>query len=1206
MPLYRTAFRTPIAPEYAHAGFPEQLSAVTTTVPHPASVTGGALQKYQTVTKFNTLGQITEQTDANQRKTKYTYVQPGEQPAASYIAAIDKIKRIEYPDGKAVNYTYPASKVVSVDERTGVISEQELNGFGWVSASRTKKSDLTIIEETNYAYDLNGNVLTETTSRSVTGGTETVVRTHAYDAANRLLETTITKQGPGDTQPVPQPSPTGKIEYNLAGQKRSEIRKRQIAPNVWQDLITRYDYDPRGHMTRVTHPDGKFTESKFDAAGRLTNSIDRSGRVTEHKYDGAGRLQETIRPDKTSTFTHYDAAGRVDTRRDARGKITSYQRTPGQEKVIYPRLDNQPVSEPDQFVESLFDGAGNLTDSIDSKGNRTHYVVDALNRISEVWLYPAGGGASIMQRKTVYDLAVPTGTEYAGVVSATVEIDADQKKTFFGNDGLSRLKAVTIGYQSVKEATTVYSYDEAGNLKEQKDAEGRITNFEYDSLNRRTKRILPLLSGQTEEERFYEQFWYDDVGNLKQKRTFKNDILTYETDAVGRLLKRMHGQNLLAELKYRSDGQRASMKYPAGNDFQEVTYEYEADRLHKKITRQGPAVDNITTTVGAIEYDWDPAGNLTKLQVGTSHVVTYDWNARGQLDKVWVNGVSQPTQYTYNELGDLAEMLYPNQLKTVFGHNAQRHLTDVNVTRLGNPRASFNYNPSTPPDRSLALSGMRRAARETIGGASRDVDYDYDPLNRLTKEVIGSTQITYDTAPGYDNVGNRRKRTSSVSGVLAADASFDKHDRIEGFTFDNNGNLETAPGGATYHYSVENRLIQRIGGSQDQVDLAYDGDGTLVRKTVGGTGGSVTHFLVDDRNPTGYAQALQELNISLSPVRSYVYGHKLISQKDAAGTIRYYGYDGHGSVRFMVSDAGEITDKYTYDAFGIQISPEADAPNPNPYRYSCEYRDPDLRLVYLRDRWFIPEYGRFLTRDSFEGTGTDPKSLHSFAYCADPVNHIDPSGQMSMPSFTMAMGTWGFMAANLAYRAAPVLNRATVILFEAATGNTVFLGGAGGAVALRHGTKLGGVGWSTWQSIGNLLKGSVRKVGTKKELSQVLESGWQANHLNQAKAFPRIPYNDGVSVAMEAGTNVRGGMHWRFHDVIEAFWKTARDAGRKTVSNAEYNKVMREGLEAAGFPPAEVDALARLAEESRVGFKYFDGPGGLQPAVPNPIVGWPY
>ena len=47
--------------------------------------------------------------------------------------------------------------------------------------------------------------------------------------------------------------------------------------------------------------------------------------------------------------------------------------------------------------------------------------------------------------------------------------------------------------------------------------------------------------------------------------------------------------------------------------------------------------------------------------------------------------------------------------------------------------------------------------------------------------------------------------------------------------------------------------------------------------------------------------------------------------------------------------------------------------------------------VYLN-----PTTGRFWTRDSYEGSQSDPFSLHKYSYChADPVNLVDPSGYMT-------------------------------------------------------------------------------------------------------------------------------------------------------------------------------------------------------------------
>lgn len=60
-----------------------------------------------------------------------------------------------------------------------------------------------------------------------------------------------------------------------------------------------------------------------------------------------------------------------------------------------------------------------------------------------------------------------------------------------------------------------------------------------------------------------------------------------------------------------------------------------------------------------------------------------------------------------------------------------------------------------------------------------------------------------------------------------------------------------------------------------------------------------TEYLVDDNNPTGYAQVVEELR-GASVRRVYTYGHDLISQSQLLSgvwTTSFYGYDGHGSVR---------------------------------------------------------------------------------------------------------------------------------------------------------------------------------------------------------------------------------------------------------------------------------------------------------------------
>src|SRR5271168_2676351 len=84
----------------------------------------------------------------------------------------------------------------------------------------------------------------------------------------------------------------------------------------------------------------------------------------------------------------------------------------------------------------------------------------------------------------------------------------------------------------------------------------------------------------------------------------------------------------------------------------------------------------------------------------------------------------------------------------------------------------------------------------------------------------------------------------------------------------------------------------------------------------------VTRYLVDDLNPTGYAQVIEEL-VTGAVQREYTFGPQRISENQIVNgtwTTSFYGYDGLGSVRQLTNAAGAVTDTYTYDAFGNQLN----------------------------------------------------------------------------------------------------------------------------------------------------------------------------------------------------------------------------------------------------------------------------------------------
>jgi RHS repeat-associated protein len=151
---------------------------------------------------------------------------------------------------------------------------------------------------------------------------------------------------------------------------------------------------------------------------------------------------------------------------------------------------------------------------------------------------------------------------------------------------------------------------------------------------------------------------------------------------------------------------------------------------------------------------------------------------------------------------------------------------------------------------------------------------------------------------------------------------------------------------------------------------------------------------VDDLNPTGYSQVIEEV-AGGAVQREYTYGLQRISQNQVISstwTPSIYGYDGGGNVRQLTNMAGTATDTYNYDAFGNLLNKTGTTPNN--YLYRGEQYDPDLGLYCLRARYYNPQTGRFLSRDPEDGKPFDPKSLHKYLYAGgDPVNRLDPSGR---------------------------------------------------------------------------------------------------------------------------------------------------------------------------------------------------------------------
>ncbi len=378
------------------------------------------------------------------------------------------------------------------------------------------------------------------------------------------------------------------------------------------------------------------------------------------------------------------------------------------------------------------------------------------------------------------------------------------------------------------------------------------------------------------------------------------------------------------------------------------------------------------------------------------------YDGKGRLSTLAAEGMETPFSWTYCEQGGLVEQLaYPNGMTRVNTYENSRDLLSViDYRRPGsaNPPARHEYDYDA-----LGRPTRRRDTWNTAAPKTTRL-FTYNSRGELVGDQLRpGGRFGYQ----YDNIGNRKEAFEFGS---TTDYETDELNRYAGivrnggeaFTpqYDADGNqtlVKTSTGIWTVTYNAENRPVKfesEDGGTT--VECAYDSMGRRFEKkvTVGGTTGFHARYLYRD-----YLQVAECDLTGETPalVRSYLWdpsepeATRVLSMTrwEANGTQeKEHLYCMHDAMKNVTSLFGEARGRralYEYRPYGGLVTSEGNMAQENKFRFSCEYMDDELGLIYYNYRHLNPRDGRWISRDPIMEQGG--WNLYSYIYNSPTISN---------------------------------------------------------------------------------------------------------------------------------------------------------------------------------------------------------------------------
>jgi RHS repeat-associated protein len=378
-----------------------------------------------------------------------------------------------------------------------------------------------------------------------------------------------------------------------------------------------------------------------------------------------------------------------------------------------------------------------------------------------------------------------------------------------------------------------------------------------------------------------------------------------------------------------------------------ITHAYDANGFESVVTSpNGTAVNYAPNAIGQATQAGSYASGVSYYPNGAIKQFTY---GNGVIHKMDQDARQLPMRS--HDYGTTI-----NHLDDNYGFDENGNVTTI-VDNDGNSRVTTRGMLYDKLDRLTSASGIWGSAF-----------YTYDPLDNLRTNTLGASGLTYV----YD-ASNRLQRLDR-SGGGSYNYTYDPRGNVindgrNAYTFTRGNRLASIAGKDSYQYDGHGRrLVVWRADSTAQVPV-YGQDGKL-------------RYIADNRPGTGTSLIYLGGSEIAESVRNWATN---------VVTVKYVHTDALGSP-VAKSDAAGVSlpaEAIEYSPYGAPVNRPVDEAG-----YTGHVMDQSSGLIYMQQRYYDPQVGRFLSLDSVSANANTGANFNRFKYAANsPYKFTDPDGR---------------------------------------------------------------------------------------------------------------------------------------------------------------------------------------------------------------------